>query len=291
MDHWLSYAVGPLKFLPNIEEFLPYLENVLTPLTWLVAKHLTIADICIFSRLYPKQQQFISDDKYPCLGRWFRQMLSLPAVISAFAEISKNGTLPDGPKVEKVHGAKAKAQNRGKPNSEKNVNRPSKDGSGRKQEGKFIELPGAEMGKVVVRFPPEASGYLHIGHAKAALLNQYYAEAFNGQLIMRFDDTNPAKEEVEFEKAILEDLKMLRIEPHRFTHSSDYFDLMLDYCEKMLKEGKAFVDDTPALQMKEQRDQRAPSSNRNNREFFLDIFVPFIYLFNDVFFKITIDSY
>lgn len=118
----------------------------------------------------------------------------------------------------------------------------------------------------MVRFPPEASGYLHIGHAKAALLNQYYAEAFQGQLIMRFDDTNPAKETVEFEDAILEDLKLLEIKPDRFTHTSDYFDVIEGYCTALIKNGHAYVDDTPAHLMKEQREQKVKSDNRDNRE-------------------------
>ncbi|ENN77483.1 hypothetical protein YQE_06011, partial [Dendroctonus ponderosae] len=135
--------------------------------------------------------------------------------------------------------------------------------TGRTREGKFIELPGAKMGEVVVRFPPEASGYLHIGHAKAALLNQYYQETFKGKLIMRFDDTNPAKENPHFEKVILEDVAMLQIKPDLFTHTSQYFDLMLQYCEKMIKEGKAYVDDTEPELMKQEREQKVESANRN----------------------------
>ncbi|KAJ3655807.1 hypothetical protein Zmor_014918 [Zophobas morio] len=106
--------------------------------------------------------------------------------------------------------------------------------------------------------------YLHIGHAKAALLNQYYQEAFQGKLVMRFDDTNPAKENPHFEKVILEDVALLEIKPDMFTHTSQYFDLMLEYCEKLLKENKAYADDTDPETMKTQREQRIESSNRNN---------------------------
>ncbi|XP_026702303.1 bifunctional glutamate/proline--tRNA ligase isoform X3 [Athene cunicularia] len=130
--------------------------------------------------------------------------------------------------------------------------------------GKFVELPGAEMGKVIVRFPPEASGYLHIGHAKAALLNQHYQVNFKGKLIMRFDDTNPEKEKEDFEKVILEDVAMLHIKPDQFTYTSDHFETIMKYAEKLIQEGKAYVDDTPAEQMKAEREQRMESKHRNN---------------------------
>ncbi|XP_011498885.1 PREDICTED: bifunctional glutamate/proline--tRNA ligase-like [Ceratosolen solmsi marchali] len=247
VDHWLTFADKLVNHADKDDCLLLYLDQALAPRTWLVAKHLTIADICVFSKIYYQEADEIND-KYQNLSRWYDQMLSLPEVQKVLSLVSKNTT------VNPTAATKSKRNDVAAPKSVVT----------RKQEGKFVDLPGAEMGKVIVRFPPEASGYLHIGHAKAALLNQYYAENFQGQLIMRFDDTNPAKENVEFEKAILEDLTLLRIKPDRFTHSSDYFDIMLEYCEKLLKESKAFVDDTPAQQMKEQRDQKLPSANRDN---------------------------
>ena len=89
---------------------------------------------------------------------------------------------------------------------------------------------------------------------------------YDGKMIMRFDDTNPAKENAEFEKVILEDLKMLEIKPDAFTHTSDHFETIMSYAEKMIKEGKAYADDTPADKMKEEREQRVKSANRDNCE-------------------------
>lgn len=127
-----------------------------------------------------------------------------------------------------------------------------------------MDLPGAEDGKVVVRFPPEASGYLHVGHAKAALLNQYYQLAFNGKLVFRFDDTNPDKEKEDFEQVIREDVALLQIKPDVCSYTSDYFDVYIQKCVQMIQEGKAYVDDTPAEVMKQERDDRKESANRNN---------------------------
>ena len=118
----------------------------------------------------------------------------------------------------------------------------SKDG--KDQASYDIDLPGAVKGKVVTRFPPEPSGYLHIGHAKAALLNEFFARKFEGKLIVRFDDTNPSKEKEEYEHAIMEDLEKLQIKADSITHTSDYFEELFGLAEKLIKEGNAYADDT-----------------------------------------------
>ncbi|KAF8563573.1 hypothetical protein P879_09425 [Paragonimus westermani] len=106
-------------------------------------------------------------------------------------------------------------------------------------DGKFGELPGAKIGEAVVSVPPEASGYLHIGHAKAALLNQHYRNIFEGRLILRFDDTDPSKEKEIYEESILSDLPRLGVCWDVRSHTSDHFELLLKLCEQMIRDGKA----------------------------------------------------
>ncbi|QLG74619.1 hypothetical protein HG535_0G05020 [Zygotorulaspora mrakii] len=138
---------------------------------------------------------------------------------------------------------------------------------GKKKEGHKanfeIDLQDAKVGEVVTRFPPEPSGYLHIGHAKAALLNQYFAQEYKGKLIVRFDDTNPSKEKEEFQDSILEDLDLLGIKGDKITYSSDYFQEMYDLCIQMIKEGKAYCDDTPTEKMREERMDGIASARRD----------------------------
>ncbi|KAL3288091.1 hypothetical protein HHI36_002542 [Cryptolaemus montrouzieri] len=249
IDHWLCFTLVPLAAKNEFFSALANLNKILGPVTFLVSKQLTVADFAIFASLYANQQwqSLISKRTAPTnVLRWYKFIESQDYVKTVINSLSP----------EVIDSIK-------KSTEESNDNEPV-TASGRAREGKFVELPGAEIGKVVVRFPPEASGYLHIGHAKAALLNQYYQQAFEGKLIMRFDDTNPAKENTHFEKVILEDVAMLDIKPDRFTYSSDYFDLMLQYCEKMLKDGTAYVDDTDPETMKQEREQKTESANRNN---------------------------
>lgn len=125
-----------------------------------------------------------------------------------------------------------------------------------------IGLPGARKGSVVTRFPPEPSGYLHVGHAKAALLNDFFARHYDGKMILRFDDTNPDKESTEFVDSILADLKTLAVEYCQLTYTSDYFPQLLELGEALLRAGHAYADDTPMEQMQRERREKVESRCR-----------------------------
>ncbi|KAG8181227.1 hypothetical protein JTE90_002909 [Oedothorax gibbosus] len=103
---------------------------------------------------------------------------------------------------------------------------------------KHLEETG---GKVITRFPPEPNGILHIGHAKAVNINFGYAQAHNGSCILRYDDTNPEKEEEKFFKEILEMVQWLGYQPVKITHSSDYFDQLYELAQKLIHNGLAYV--------------------------------------------------
>ena len=123
-------------------------------------------------------------------------------------------------------------------------------------------LKGAKDGEVVTRFPPEPSGFLHIGHVKAAMLNYHYAKIYNGKMILRFDDTNPMNEKIEFVENIQRDLQTLDVKPDMVTHTSDYFPQIVDYMRKMIKDGNAYADNGTAEEMKNQRDNEIESPAR-----------------------------
>lgn len=124
-------------------------------------------------------------------------------------------------------------------------------------------LKGAKDGEVTTRFPPEPSGYLHIGHVKAAMLNYHYSQMFKGEMIMRFDDTNPSNEKHEYETSILEDVKAMGITYLKLTYTSDSFDLIAEKCSWMLENGHAYCDNTPTEQMRDERMKGIESKNRN----------------------------
>ncbi|NCP15808.1 glutamine--tRNA ligase/YqeY domain fusion protein [bacterium] len=111
------------------------------------------------------------------------------------------------------------------------------------------DLKTGRFDYVRTRLPPEPNGYLHIGHVKAFLIDYNTAKEFGGELILRFDDTNPTKEETEFVEAIEEDAQWLGIHWAKVTFASDYFDRLYEWAVRLVKKGLAYVDDQSAKEM------------------------------------------
>ena len=133
-------------------------------------------------------------------------------------------------------------------------------------------------GRVHTRFPPEPNGYLHIGHAKAICLNFGIAAEFNGLCNLRFDDTNPIKEEQEYIDSIIEDVRWLGFDwEDRLYYASDYFEQMYEYAVQLIKAGKAYVDELSAEEIRDYRGtltqpgKQSPHRNRSIEEN-LDLF-------------------
>lgn len=252
IDEWLEYA--PIfSSGSEYEGACKYVDGYLLHRTFLVGHSLSIADIAIWSYLAgggKRWESLMKSKKYQNLTRWYNMISTEHAAV-----------------LNELTSPFSKKKDSGKPSSSTS----EKDDSNKKQLANGIvnssrpevDLPYAEMGKVCLRFAPEPSGYLHIGHSKAALMNQYFAQKYNGKIILRFDDTNPTKESNEFVDNILKDIETLGIKYEKITYTSDYFPQLMEMAEKLIKEGKAYVDDTPREQMKTERGAGIESKRRN----------------------------
>ncbi|PGH18136.1 glutamate-tRNA ligase [Helicocarpus griseus UAMH5409] len=235
VDEWVkrSTALRPLDF-KSLDQPMKELDAHLTLRSYIVGYSLTLADLAVWGTLRGNRIAVSTIRKAASnTSRWFAFIeASYPWVNIAVTELSANAV-----KRKAAASAAGASYNIGLQNTENGV---------------------------VTRFPPEPSGYLHIGHAKAALLNDYFAhEQYKGTLICRFDDTNPSKENQEFEDAIKYDLSLLGIYPDKTSFSSDYFQEMYEYCIQIIKDGKAYADDTQKEVMQDERFNGIESKRRN----------------------------
>lgn len=262
VDEWLEYAPVFLSGA-EFEGACGHVDGYLTLRTFLVGHSLSIADIAVWSGLAGTGQRWESlrkSKKYQNLVRWFNSIAmeygdALNEVTAAYVGRRGLGKIPAAKPTGAVSGSNPALKG-------KETNGPvvSKENAA----GFEVDLPGAKVGKVCLRFAPEPSGYLHIGHSKAALLNHYFAQRYQGRLLIRFDDTNPSKESNEFVENLLKDIETLGIKYDAVTYTSDYFPQLMSMAESLILKGKAYVDDTPREQMQKERMDGIESKCRNN---------------------------
>jgi len=245
MDQWVDYALSVSKFglARRALSVQRTLDSVLVSGTYVVGHAISLADVALFAALgFPASDDAragiasILPGGCPTL-RWVDTMARHPAVAEA-AQLASNVARNDEAALEAGSCVE-----------------PILPG--------MAYLEGANPGCVTTRFPPEPSGYLHVGHAKAVLLNNYYARRYNGRLIVRFDDTNPSKEKDEYQTSIIEDLAKIGVKPDVVTFTSDYFETIRLYALSMIENGLAYMDDTPQEQMQDERMKRQNSKYRD----------------------------
>ncbi|KDE04185.1 hypothetical protein MVLG_05348 [Microbotryum lychnidis-dioicae p1A1 Lamole] len=228
--------------LPTALSLLSALERRLTLRTYLVGQTPTVADYAVWGHLRanPIALGVLAKPGVPHTARWYAHLTNLDPCQTAVSTIFQQ--------------AKVKAPSANKADDKK------EDGANATFE---LGLPNVVKRHVITRFPPEPSGYLHIGHAKAAILNQYFARMYEGRFLIRFDDTNPSKEKAEFEESIIEDLALLGVKADATSYTSDYFDVLQRYCVQIIKQGNAYADDTEQEKMRDQRMNGVPSERRD----------------------------
>lgn len=246
IDQWVDYAtcMSKMEFTPRRKELA--IQRTLDPVlqigTYVTGHMLTLADLACFAALgFPatdKSRVDIASHLPPGCAtlRWLDTVASHPAVREA-AQLA----LGISGKDEAILESNATLD-------------PIMVG--------MNYLEGATPGNITVRFPPEPSGYLHVGHAKAVLLSDYYARRYGGRLILRFDDTNPSKEKDEYQGSIVEDLAKIGVRPDIVTFTSDYFGTIEKYALWMMANGYAYMDDTPQELMQKERMERQNSKHR-----------------------------
>ena len=147
-----------------------------------------------------------------------------------------------------------------------------KDTSLEKKNISFVEqivendlAEGKNAGRIQTRFPPEPNGYLHIGHAKAICMDFGVAEKYNGVCNLRFDDTNPTKENNEYVENILNDITWLGFKWGKIFYASDYFDKLWEFAVWMIKNGHAYIDEQTSEQIAEQKTRQYNPEHRDGK--------------------------
>lgn len=233
-----------LQFIPQAQDkalvmgLLDILQSHLSFRTFLVGHSITIADYAIATALLenPRWASLAKSGAAGNVIRWFNFITSRKELASV---IERQDTMDK-------------------------TSRKAKDSAGGSYD---VALKDATQGNVVTRFPPEPSGYLHIGHIKALLLNDYFAKHYQGRMILRFDDTNPSKEKDEYVQSIIEDCDTLGVDyggKKSITNTSDWFPLLLECATSLIKSGDAYCDDTKKDLMRDQRKNKIESAARSN---------------------------